>query len=62
MSRPRRVDVPMDEGQLLAAVAKVAVDPTCVTCGGPAQLRPGAPGTIDLHVEHRRGCKALDER
>ncbi|MGW9024783.1 hypothetical protein ACWGQ5_11210 [Streptomyces sp. NPDC055722] len=55
------VDVPMAGRDLLAAVAAVAVDPTCKTCGGPARLRPGPAGAIDLHVEHRKGCEAAED-
>lgn len=63
MSRPRIVDVPMSQpGQLAAFVARFAIDPTCPQCGGPAELKPGPGGTVDVHVDHRDGCKLLNNR
>jgi hypothetical protein len=61
MSRPRVVDVPMAQaGQLARLVAQFAVDPTCPQCGGPAQLQAG-PDAVDVAIDHRDGCRMLDE-
>lgn len=59
MSGPRVVDVPMQAGQLAALVAQFAIEPTCPQCGGPAELKAGPGGTVDVHVDHREGCKLL---
>jgi hypothetical protein len=54
----RRVDVAMSGRDILAAVAAVAVDPTCRTCGGPAQLDTDEQGHVLVAVEHRTDCRA----
>lgn len=61
MSRPRRVDVPMDSADILATVAHFALDPRCPQCSGPAELKPGPGTTVDVHIEHKQGCTLLDE-
>lgn len=56
-SRPRRVDVPMASTDILATVAHFALDPQCPACGGPVEMKPGPGTTVDVHIEHKQGCK-----
>lgn len=60
--RPQVVDVPMDDTAVLAIVAAIALDPRCPLCGGPAELRPSSGGAVDVYMEHRAGCKALQDQ
>lgn len=60
---PRIIGVPLgQDGALAALVARFAVDPTCPDCGGPAELRPGPAGAVDVAIDHRDGCEGVDER
>lgn len=57
MRRPPIVETHLNPADVLALVARFSLNPRCPQCGGPVELKPGPGTAVDVHVEHRNGCK-----